>query len=201
MLNGFRKLDKVLLTFILILGVMVCIFIHEFIELRNAYKVLKTVAESQRNIVVEYKQPVEEPEEVQEEPTVEEEEPVENSDAVEDTTDNETDISEYVEPEPEPATNNSATYQESGVLTKSGGVNYYNGRRETWYSQKVLPGGGLDIPGRHVTDDGLVRDENGYICVAASDVPKGSVIETSLGTAKVYDTGCADGTTDIYTNW
>ena len=87
-------------------------------------------------------------------------------------------------------------------LTKSGGVYYYNGRKETWYSQRVLPGGGLDIPGRHVNaEDGTVRDEDGYICVAASDLPKGTIVETSLGTGKVYDTGCAPGTTDIYVDW
>lgn len=88
-----------------------------------------------------------------------------------------------------------------GVLTRSGGVNYYNGRKETWYSQRVLPGGGLNIPGRHVADDGTVRDGDGYVCVAASDLKKGTVVETSLGTGKVYDSGCAAGTTDIYTNW
>lgn len=87
-------------------------------------------------------------------------------------------------------------------LTKSGGVYYYNGRKETWYSQRVLPGGGLYIPGRHVNaEDGTVRDEDGYICVAASDLPYGTVVETSLGTGKVYDTGCAPGTTDIYVDW
>lgn len=102
------------------------------------------------------------------------------------------------------ATSSSSTYYSSGgegVLTRSGGVNYYNGRKETWYSQRVLPGGGLDIPGRHVAEDGTIRDEDGYICVAASDLPKGTVVETSLGTGKVYDTGCAAGTTDIYTDW
>lgn len=98
----------------------------------------------------------------------------------------------------------STTYQassSSGTLTKSGGVNYYNGRTETWYSQKVLPGGGLDIPGRYVDENGLVRDGDGYICVAASDLAYGSTVETSLGTGKVYDTGCAEGVTDIYTDW
>lgn len=90
---------------------------------------------------------------------------------------------------------------ENGVLTKSKGVNYYNNRKETWYSQRVLPGGGLNIPGRHVGSDGVIRDADGYICVAASDLPKGSTVETSLGTGKVYDTGCASGTTDIYTDW
>lgn len=89
----------------------------------------------------------------------------------------------------------------SGVLTRSGGVNYFKGRRETWYSQRVLPGGGLRIPGRHVAADGTIRDADGYICVAASDLPYGSLVETSLGMGKVYDTGCAAGTTDIYTNW
>lgn len=95
-----------------------------------------------------------------------------------------------------------ATFEKSGsVLTKEGGVNYFNGRKETWYSQRVLPGGGLDIPGRHVAEDGTIRDEEGYICVAASDLEYGTVVETSLGTGKVYDTGCAPGTTDIYVDW
>lgn len=36
----------------------------------------------------------------------------------------------------------------SGILTKDKGVNYFNGHRETYYSQRVLPGHGLNIPGR-----------------------------------------------------
>lgn len=88
-------------------------------------------------------------------------------------------------------------------LTKSGGVYYYNGRKETWYSQREAGQHitASNIPGRNVGSDGIIRDANGYICVAASDVPLGSTIETSLGTGKVYDTGCANGTTDIYTDW
>ena len=88
-----------------------------------------------------------------------------------------------------------------GVLTKEKGVNYYKGHRETYYSQKVLPGGGLNIPGRHVASDGTIRDKDNYICVASSDYPKGTVVETSLGPGKVYDTGCAKGTIDLYTDW
>lgn len=87
------------------------------------------------------------------------------------------------------------------VLTPSKGVVYFNGHRETYYSQKVLPGGGLNIPGRHVAEDGTIRDADGYICVASSDYPRGTVVETSLGPGKVYDTGCASGTIDIYTDW
>lgn len=89
----------------------------------------------------------------------------------------------------------------SGVLTKKKGVNYYNGHRETYYSQRVLPGHGLKIPGRHVASDGTIRDSDGYICVASSDYPKGTVVNTSLGAGKVYDSGCASGTIDLYTDW
>lgn len=96
----------------------------------------------------------------------------------------------------------SAVYSYSG-LTKSKGAMYYNGHKETYYSERVLPGTSLNIPGRHVADDGTIRDENGYIAVAADPgyLPKGSVVITSLGPAKVYDSGCAYGTVDIYVNW
>lgn len=96
---------------------------------------------------------------------------------------------------------NSPVYSSTNGLTKSGGVNWHNGRKETWYSQRVLPGGGLNIPGRYVASDGTIRDADGYIVVAASDLPYGSVVNTSLGSGKVYDTGCAPGVTDIYTDW
>lgn len=88
-------------------------------------------------------------------------------------------------------------------LTKSKGVVYYNDHKETYYDEKVLPGSGLRIPGRHVAEDGTIRDEEGYICVAANQeyMAKGTVLITSLGPAKVYDTGCAYGTIDIYVNW
>ena len=88
-------------------------------------------------------------------------------------------------------------------LNKRRGAIYYNGHRETYYSEKVLPGNGLRIPGRHVADDGTIRDENGYICVAADPgfLARGTVLITSLGPAKVYDSGCAYGTVDIYVNW
>ena len=83
------------------------------------------------------------------------------------------------------------------------GVVYFNGHKETYYSQNVLPGGGLRIPGRHVAEDGTVRDEEGYICVAAdwSYLPYGATVLTSLGPARVYDTGCDYGVVDIYVNW
>lgn len=98
----------------------------------------------------------------------------------------------------------SGLYTESSErLTASRGALYFNGHKETYYSEKVLPGYGLSIPGRHVADDGTIRDEDGYICVAAdySFMPYGSILITSLGPAKVYDTGCTYGIIDIYVSW
>ena len=76
-----------------------------------------------------------------------------------------------------------------------GGVKY------TWYSQRVLPGGGLDIPGRHVDENGYIVDGEGRIAVASSDLPIGTEVDTPFGDAVVYDTGCASGIVDIYTDF
>lgn len=97
----------------------------------------------------------------------------------------------------------STTANNSGgpKLTRSAGRIIYNGHIETWYSQRVLPGGGLNIPGRHVASDGTIRDKDNYICVASDTLPKGSTIMTSLGMGKVYDTGVGHPGIDIYTDW
>lgn len=89
----------------------------------------------------------------------------------------------------------------SGGLTPSKGRIWYNGHTETYYSQKVLPGGGLAIPGRHIASDGTIRDADGYIVLASDDYPKGTVVETSLGAGKVYDSGSGSGNVDLYTDW
>ena len=86
-------------------------------------------------------------------------------------------------------------------LTRAKGTVSFNGHIEKWYSQKKLPGRGLNIPGRHVTGDGLVRDGNGLICVATTLVGMGQEIATSLGQGKRYDTCKTPNTVDIYTNW
>lgn len=77
------------------------------------------------------------------------------------------------------------------------GVVRDNGYRYTYYSESVLPGPGLNIPGRHHAN-GCVVDGDGYICVASSDLARGTVVPTPLGDGKVYDSGCASGTIDIY---
>ena len=74
----------------------------------------------------------------------------------------------------------------------------------TWYSERVLPGGGLtelNENGRH-SEGGFVKDGDGYIAVASCDYPKGTVIETPWGQAKVYDTGYLQpGQVDVYTSF
>lgn len=81
------------------------------------------------------------------------------------------------------------------------GIIKWEGYKFSYYSQKVLPGYGLKIPGRHVNDDGYVSDKDGYIVVAHKNAPKGSVIDTPFGyKAKVYDrcSGCALNQYDVY---
>ena len=64
----------------------------------------------------------------------------------------------------------------SGGLTPSKGRIWYNGHTETYYSQKVLPGGGLAIPGRHIASDGTIRDADGYIVVGRIIISRRTVI-------------------------
>ena len=88
-------------------------------------------------------------------------------------------------------------------LTRTNGSIDVFGHHETWYSTNEGCGQttAVPIPGKHVADDGTIRDEDGYICVASSDHKKHTIIMTSVGPGKVYDTGCSHGTIDVYTNW
>lgn len=80
------------------------------------------------------------------------------------------------------------------------GVINWGGYKFTYYSQSVLPGGGLSIPGRHVNADGYVCDGDGYI-VLANSAPNGTVIATPFGApGKVYDSGTTGNHFDVYTS-
>lgn len=101
-----------------------------------------------------------------------------------------------------------------GGLTKSKGVYFFTDskgvtHRETYYD---LPMGGVaGLCGNGgiytVRGDGAKVDKNGHILVAAnlSLYPRCSVVETSLGLGKVYDTGDFAGTHlhgfDLATDW
>ncbi|PWD51530.1 hypothetical protein C8046_13560 [Serinibacter arcticus] len=81
----------------------------------------------------------------------------------------------------------------------SAGVVNWGGYRFTYYSQSVLPGGGLAIPGRHINADGYVADADGYIVLANSSA-KGTIIDTPFGyQGKVYDRGTVGNHYDVYT--
>lgn len=88
---------------------------------------------------------------------------------------------------------------EPSQLTPQSGVNYFDGRTETYYSSNVLY---HDMtPEWSAGEDGVYRDSDGYVVVAASDIPYGEEVGTSFGPGKVYDSGCNAGITDIYVNW
>ena len=100
------------------------------------------------------------------------------------------------------ATNNynNSNYTASGSGDfKNQGVVYSNGTRYTYYSSNVAYH--YRTPEWTAGTDGMYRDSDGYIVVASSDQSQGSVVSTPFGAGKVYDSGCASGTIDIYTNF
>lgn len=95
--------------------------------------------------------------------------------------------------EPQEVSYTPEEFQQMGVI-------YWNGWRWTYYSELILPGYGLDIPGRW-SDGYFVRDGSGNIVVASVDLPKGTYVDTPFGPGKVYDSGCPSGTLDLYVSW
>lgn len=97
--------------------------------------------------------------------------------------------------------NSSSTYKYSIRDLEYHGVIRWSGYKFTYYSSRVLPGGALRIPGRHVSD-GYVKDSNGYIVLASNpSIPKGTVINTPFGAkGKVYDrcASCSVNWYDVY---
>jgi hypothetical protein len=88
-------------------------------------------------------------------------------------------------------------FQNTGVID-------WGGYEWTYYSELILPGEGLDIPGRYTTEDGYVCDGDGYVVLAADldMLPRYSIVDTPFGcTGKVYDTGCSYGTFAVYVGW
>ena len=104
----------------------------------------------------------------------------------------------------QPAAQQSYSYSGNGSgLTRSAGVNYYNGNKETYYnlnmSGVVANAQNMGIDGSYwVRDDG-VKMYGDYVIVAAQ-MDKGSIIQTSLGTGIVLDY-CPANSIDIATTW
>lgn len=85
------------------------------------------------------------------------------------------------------------------TLTKFNGVYYYNGKAEKYYSSRILyhyktSEWILDV-------NGFYHDVDGYFVIASNDYPIGTVINVSMGKARVLDCGCDSGTIDFYVNW
>ena len=101
--------------------------------------------------------------------------------------------------------NINGAWHSGGDFMFSGGSGYDDGSgfSFTWYSENVLPGGGLDIPGRHVGDEGYVCDENGNVCLASDYLPEGTVVDIPFGngTGVVYDSGSGYDNLDVYVSW
>lgn len=91
-----------------------------------------------------------------------------------------------------------ASFAFDGVYTDEG-----SGYSFTYYSENVRPGGGLNIPGRHVNDEGYVVDGDGNICLASDNFPNGTVISIPFGNGVgvVYDHGSGCKNLDIYVSW
>lgn len=91
----------------------------------------------------------------------------------------------------------ASNFMTSGRLYDGSGWSY------TYYSEKVLPGGGLSIPGRHVGDEGYVMDGDGNLCIASDDLAYGTAVSVPFGsgTAVVYDCGSGSGNLDVYVSW
>lgn len=93
--------------------------------------------------------------------------------------------------------NSTFNFDTSGSgLTKESGVNYYNGRTETYYSSNVLYH--QNTSEWTVDEEGFYRTNDGYYVVAASDMEQGTTFEGSKGTCIVLDSGCDVGVTDYY---
>ena len=111
---------------------------------------------------------------------------------------------------------------EKTPLTASRGRNYYTvrdasgaiiERQETFYDLNMQGVMNMQAsvcgvnPVYYVRDDGVKVDEDGYVLVAANldRYPRCTVVETSLGLGKVYDTGTFAQTNpeqfDIATDW
>ena len=82
------------------------------------------------------------------------------------------------------------------------GVINWGGWTWTYYSENILPGEDLYLPGRHTDEDGYICDENDYLCVASSVLSRGEIVDTPFGKqGKIYDCGCASHILDIYVSW
>lgn len=93
----------------------------------------------------------------------------------------------------------------TGRQFRRSGVIRWGGCKWTWYSQRVLSGGGLKIKGRHLDKQGFVCDKDGYIVVAITPKmkKKKAIVPTPFGKyGRCYDCGGGGSAwRDVYVGW
>lgn len=102
---------------------------------------------------------------------------------------------------------NESFYWDGSVLNKDSGINYGPNGKETYYSLD-MSGCVSNLENRGYDGEYWIREDGckmygTYILCAAEyeDHPLGSLVETSLGTAIVADTGSFSNLIDIATTW
>lgn len=166
------------------------ILVQEKVVVQDQYKNLsdKIHVEEKNNLIFEDK----EEKEIENQENIEVQENIENSIYEEP-------VIETFSYQPEYTSNENLNFENSSGLTPQSGVNYYNGRTETYYSSNVLYH--YRTNEWTVDNEGFYRTDEGYYVVAASDMDQGTIFETSKGTAIVLDCGCSEGVTDFYVQW
>lgn len=85
------------------------------------------------------------------------------------------------------------------------GVIRWGGVKWTYYSQRLLPGTRLKIPGRHVDSQGFVCDKDDYIVIAVTPAMRKAraIVPTPFGKyGKVYDCGAGGSAwRDCFVAW
>ena len=163
-------------------------------ESRNSEKISQLL-EQAKEISENAKEKIELVEELQQQQNEESQEPqesIENIDSQQDVYENNYDYNNY-------SYDNVNINNNGSGLTQQSGVNYYDGRTETYYSSNVLYH--YRTSEWTVDNEGFYRTNEGYYVVAASDMPQGTTFEGSKGTCIVLDSGCNAGVTDYYVNW
>ena len=108
---------------------------------------------------------------------------------------------EYYEPVYYDYAPSYSEYYPTDGLTPSGGVNYYDGRTETYYSSQVPYH--YRTPEWTLDDEGFYHDSDGRYVVAVNnnEMKPGTVFEGSKGECVVLDNCAIPGTTDYYVAW
>lgn len=114
------------------------------------------------------------------------------------TEQNESTFEEYYEPYVEQTYYQYYSDEASNFMRD--GVRYDdNGTRYTYYSSNVAYH--YRTSEWTPNENGMYETSDGYLVVASSDYPQGTIIDTPWGQAQVLDSGCSSGTVDMYVNY